>query len=673
MTTTAVRMSPARRWLAVTGAAAATAFFGTAATLGLALPGDDGVDAAEIAFLAAFLSYALVGGLVAWHRPGNPVGWLLLATGTTILLSAALDGYAYYALVAREGAAPGGVWARWAQQWLFALAWSLGTTLPLLLFPDGRPPTRRWSWLIRLTAGVVALNTFTAALMPGPIGDTVPVANPVGITAASTPLTYLDDVAFWVCGAITVLGLVSLVVRWRLSTGGTRRRLAWLGLGGLTALFLIVLGAVADALGASAGAGSVLVAAALATLPVSVAVAILRAGLFDIQALFTRGIVYAALTVVIIATYAAGIAVTPAIVGREAGTAASIVAAALAAVLLNAVRERMQGALERGLFGERRRPYRVLSDLGAVTRRPDAAGGAPAEMAALLRRSLRLPYVAVHLEGRPVVESGVPTAWTDEFALPLVDGRLVVARRDPGDEFTAAERDLLVDAARQVAYAARAEALADDLQVARERLVRAREQERLRIRRDLHDGLGPLLGAVTLRLDVLRAHVPETDPEGRALADRAKRDVRVALADVRRLIEGLRPAALDTAGLRPALTEQAAALLGPAVTVSVECSDDVHLAGPAAEVAAYRIVVEALTNIARHSRATHVEVEVRLSDTHLTATVTDDGRGFGPPHRDGLGLRSMRERAAELGGHCDITSRPGRGVTVSSAIPREEP
>ena len=121
--------------VAVGGSAVAIVLFGVAAALGVAVPGDDGVDAVEIGFLAAFLSFALVGGLIAWHRPGNPVGWLLLATGLAITLSATLDGYAYYAIVHRDGSVPGGLWARWAQSWLFVLAWDVGTTLPLLFFP----------------------------------------------------------------------------------------------------------------------------------------------------------------------------------------------------------------------------------------------------------------------------------------------------------------------------------------------------------------------------------------------------------------------------------------------------------------------------------------------------------------------------------------------------------
>ena len=154
--------------------------FGVAAALGVAVPGDDGVDAVEIGFLAAFLSFALVGGLIAWHRPGNPVGWLLLATGLAITLSATLDGYAYYAIVHRDDSVPGGLWARWAQSWLFVLAWDVGTTLPLLFFPDGRLPSPRWRWLIRLTVAVIAADTVAVALMPGPIGDTVPKPNPLG-------------------------------------------------------------------------------------------------------------------------------------------------------------------------------------------------------------------------------------------------------------------------------------------------------------------------------------------------------------------------------------------------------------------------------------------------------------------------------------------------------------
>ncbi|MGK5681265.1 sensor histidine kinase [Actinoplanes sp. URMC 104] len=648
----------ALRWIAVSSAGAAAALFAAAATLGLLVPGDDGVDAREIAFLAAFLTYALVGGAVAWHRPANPVGWLLLATGLVVMLSAALDGYAYYAIVHRREALPAGVWARWAQSWLFALAWNLGTTLPLLLFPDGRLPSRRWRWVVGVTTAAIVLDTVAVALMPGPMGDTVPRPNPVGVAAAEGVLTTVDEAVFWLCGTVTIVGVAAVVIRWRAATGAARERLAWLGLGCLVALGLLGLDLSLDAVGLGELSGIPLVLA-LAVLPVSVAVAILRAGLFDVQRLFTRGIVYAGLTVAIVGSYAVSVAVTPALVGESAGTAAALVATALAAVLLSGVRDRAQSAVGRALFGERDRPYRVLSTLGAVP------PGMVDDMVTLLRRSLRLPYVAVRLADRPrLVESGAPTGDVEEFPLPQHGGSLLVARRDPADEFTAAERLLLADAARQVA-------LAGELQAARERLVRAREQERLRLRRDLHDGLGPVLGAVTLRLDVLRAHVPESDEEGRSEVDKAKQELRAALRDVRRLIDGLRPPALDETGLRAALTEQASALLRAPVTYTVDCPADARPAGPAAQAAIYRIVVEALTNAARHSGAGHVAVTVRLTGADLVATVTDDGRGRdGRP--DGIGLSSMRERAAELGGFCEVTSRPGEGVTVHASVPRED-
>jgi len=294
-------------------------------------------------------------------------------------------------------------------------------------------------------------------------------------------------------------------------------------------------------------------------------------------------------------------------------------------------------------------------------------------MAALIRRSLRLPYVAVHLpNGRGPVESGTPAAHVEVFPLGSVGGELRIARRAGAEEFTAAERELLADAARHIGLAARAEALADDLQAARERLIRAREQERLRIRRDLHDGLGPVLAAVTLQLDVLGSHLVGSDVEGRLLAEKTKGQVRTALNDVRRLIDGLRPPALDETGLRSALTEQASALLDPSVVCTIDCPETVSVAGPAAEVAAYRIAVEALANAARHAGARKVTVAVRVNDDDLVVTVTDDGRGFDQERQDGIGLSSMRERAAELGGHCEVTSRRGHGVTVCASVPRED-
>ena len=244
------------------------------------------------------------------------------------------------------------------------------------------------------------------------------------------------------------------------------------------------------------------------------------------------------------------------------------------------------------------------------------------------------------------------------LVLPVVGVRSMLSRRDQG---------LLVDLVRQAAIAIRASLLASEVQESRERLVLGREDDRRRIRRDLHDGLGPALGGVALRLQAADNAV-ETDPaRARELVTLARTEVREALDDVRRLVHDLRPPALDDLGLVAAVRQQAERIR-PEVAVEV-VADELTGLPAGVEVAAYRIVSEALANVVKHAAADHAEVRLVLTGTALDVEVRDDGRGIGPDVTAGVGLHSLRERAEELGGHCEVTCPPEGGTVVRARLP----
>jgi signal transduction histidine kinase len=211
----------------------------------------------------------------------------------------------------------------------------------------------------------------------------------------------------------------------------------------------------------------------------------------------------------------------------------------------------------------------------------------------------------------------------------------------------------------------------DLLARSRGRIVAAREEERRRLRRDLHDGLGPTLAAVGLKLDLARER-SETDPGAVApLLDEIRTDVRNVISDVRRLARELRPPTLDSLGLVGALQQQATALgggAGPSIVVEVSDEPIPHL--PAAvEVAAYRIATEAMANVVRHAEATSCVVHLAMDRDGLVIEVTDDGRGVDAAAPAGVGLRSIDERAAEVGGEVDLIARPGGGTIVRARLP----
>jgi signal transduction histidine kinase len=222
--------------------------------------------------------------------------------------------------------------------------------------------------------------------------------------------------------------------------------------------------------------------------------------------------------------------------------------------------------------------------------------------------------------------------------------------------------------ARQLGGAQHARLLTEDLQRARERLVLAREEERRRLRRDLHDGVGPALAGLTLKTETARALLPPgADGASRQLHDLSE-EIRRTVLDVRRLVEGLRPPALDELGLAGACALAADRLTaGTDLTASVAAADLPAL--PAAvEVAAYRIVVEAVTNTVRHAHARSCQVSIDHRGAALTITVTDDGAGLPTTGSHGHGLAIMQERATELGGSVTITDR-SPGVTVQARLP----
>ena len=611
--------------------------------LSLSLTAGDGGRLSDAVWLLGFSGFAVVGGLVVRHQPDNRVGWLFLTAGLGTHLGSLLTtlaqatGFGALALVGLVS---------------FGVSWVLVTTYPLMLFPDGRLPSRRWRPLAYGVGGLLVV--MVAAILAK------------AVPALDEPATSVVDATQLVSLAATLVAIASLVLRWRRSDGLVRRQLAWLAMGGLVIVALVVAEVGLRALaGPSDTRGAYIEAAAVLTLPLVTYVAIVRHRLFDIELVLRRSIVYTALSGAVLAAYAATLATASRLfdAGADANVGASLVASAVVAVALSPVKERLDRGVDRALFGDRRRPDRPLAALGA--RLEVAAAGTEVLTAAAetVRTALRVPYVRIDPAAVPL---GPPA--TDELALDLVshgrtEGRLIVGRRD---DFDARDRALLADLARQVALVVRATRLTDDLRRSRERLVTAREQERLRLRRDLHDGLGPVLAGLTLQVDGLRSYV--SDPAGAALLDRITTELRRCVVDVRRAVDGLRPADLDQFGLAGVVGEQARSLSASGVAVEVAC-DPALTVGPAVEVAAYRIVTEAMTNVVRHAGARSCWVRINQNQNVLEVRVEDDGRGLDPGHVPGVGLSSMRERADELGGTLTVLPRTGGGTGVYATIP----
>jgi two-component system NarL family sensor kinase len=418
-------------------------------------------------------------------------------------------------------------------------------------------------------------------------------------------------------------------------------------------------------------------------LPLGIAAGILHDRLFDIDAALNRTLVYGGLTLGVLATYAIAVAGFGAVVGGGAGFGVSLLATGVAALVALPLRDALQRAVNRLMYGMRDEPWVATRLLGQrLEWAADPEGALPA-IAATIRDAFRVPYVAVEIDrglGAPVIASETGARPAEVIAVPLTHGaarvgRLVLGRRSGERDFRPDERRLLDDLARQAGTAVAALVLRRDLARSRERLVVAREEERRRLRRDLHDGLGPALAAIGMRAETAAALVRSDADAAEANLEALSTEVAVALADVRRLVEGLRPPALDELGLLGAIRQQAERLESvgadtgaPRIVVDGPAADTMPELPAAVEVAAYRITVEALTNAVRHASAAICSVRIHAGD-RLDIEVADDGIGLADDARPGVGLESMRVRAAEVGGELRVERRPPRGTRVIASLP----
>jgi signal transduction histidine kinase len=301
--------------------------------------------------------------------------------------------------------------------------------------------------------------------------------------------------------------------------------------------------------------------------------------------------------------------------------------------------------------------------------------GGLAGVVTAVRGGLRMPFATVLADGALLASDGVPPPVTG--AVPLVYGgtpvgELVVGLRPGERALSDADRTVLALVAVPLAVAVHAMGLSTELQASRERIVTAQEEERRRLRRDLHDGLGPTLTGVALIADAAGNLLERDTPRVRELLTMLRSDARTAIADVRRIVENLRPPALDELGLLGALRERAEQLRwradGHAIQVRLDLPDEVPALPAAVEAAGYRIVTEALNNVVRHSAATVAIMRMSCGLT-LDMEIVDDG----PPNgawRPGVGLQAMRERAAELGGRFEAGPSPAGG-RVFVSLPLE--
>lgn len=622
-------------WIAVVNGVILTAMV---VLLVIALGGGVELNAYVLTNAVIGCGYLVPALVIAWHRPTNLLG-ILLALGAIGHLLANVGVLAWSIGSVRGW--PG--WVIGLALQAMGLAWHLGLgtlfSLLLLLFPDGRLPGPRWRWLV-----VAVFAQFGFAVVVWYAAPDDPAAN----------------IAQELIGLVwTVLAIGSLIGRYRRGQAEVRGQILWLVLAVLIMLVLNIERAITSL-------GPELFLLSFVAVPVAIGIAVVRYQLLDIRLVVSRTLTYGVLIALLLATYAGLVALAAAALPDTISPLGPAASAVIVALLLNPVRTVLQRAITRAFYGRRAEPLTVAASVAGTQDLDQVLGQ--------LRSTLRLPRLAVcDEEGRRVAEarSVDPVPATPEIELPLrihdeQVGSLAVSLRVGEKRLHRQDSAVLAWATGPLALFLRERRLADGLRASRAQVIRARESERALLHRELHDGLGPTLTSAAYRVDAASYSLAADPAQTAALIAGVRTDIGQAINDVRRVVYGLRPMALEERGIAGALGEQADS--GGPLQVRLDVDTACTELSPAVELAAFRIASEGLANARRHSNGSIVVVRVTCSEEAVEVEVRDDGT---PPetYQPGVGLQSIQDRAEELGGFAEITTTPHQW-RIFARIPR---
>jgi signal transduction histidine kinase len=622
-----------------------------------------------------------LGWLIDRKHPGHMIAFLFLVmaycTGLMIVLAAGLELVPF--LPVRYLPSVSAV-----VQVLGATIWLPAIVIPLLLmplyFPTGKLLSPRWRVVVALILINPAWMAIAAALRPWPVnGFTEP--KPINGIAGSEPFFDVVGTAVGLLSLPVVpLVLVALVLRFRRSRGVERTQMKWpiVGAAGLLGegIILVFFPALVEI---DAQNDFFLTWGFSMFFPLSIGIAILRHNLWDIDLIVNRTLVFGGLTAVIVAIYIAIVAGLGVLFESQTNLLSGLVAAAVVAILFHPLRAALQRRVNRMLYGERDNPAVVLTRLAHQLESAGASSTILPNLVQTIAHTLKIPYVAIWLPGRadqtePVVVWGDTRGPTQTIPLTVQQetiGHLVVAPRGPHERFSRHERELLATIAALTAATVQAVQLSDKLRRSRLRIVAAREDERRRLRRDLHDGLGPQLASQTLGLEAVAQLMPSNPEKAQAVLGSLQQQAEEATRDVRRIVYDLRPPALDDLGLLGALRQSASRYETGTLRFHLDAPGRLPELPAAVETAVYRIAQEAMTNVVRHAQARCCTIRLYCADGEVVVEVRDDGRGLARNHPSGVGLQAMKERATELDGQLVLDALPGGGTLVQARLPLE--
>jgi len=662
----------------------------------------------QIVWLVNGAVCAALGVLIATRRPGNPIGWLLLANGVSGAVLNVTEAFVVMrALLA--GAGPHGwvQWVAWVSNWSSGVGAVLIVVI-LMFFPDGRLPGPRWRWVVGAAGVGSVLFVAGAMLSPTPVqlsGRLPSVPNPIGLGSQGGFFDSNGAGATVISVGLLLVGLSAVVVKFRRSSGVERRQIRWFAVVVITGIVTTALAFAAEGINSNDAGTAASVCFDLfvgVAMPLTIGLAVMRHGLYDLDVFISRAIVYGSLAGFITSVYVAIAVGIGAAVGSgdRQNLGLSIVATAIVALGFQPVRERLQRLANRLVYGQRATPYEVLAQFSEQVAQSYAmeevmprmarvlAEGTGAQRADVwlwhepgLRPVASWPENAVPLRAVAVEDGSISSLPGTDFVVPVrhrgeLLGALSVTRQH-SESLSAVEQSLLEHLAHQAGLVLRNVGLTADLQerfeelrASRQRLVAAQDAERRRIERNLHDGAQQHLVAMRVKLGLVEVLLGKDVEKARAALEQLKADAGETLETVRDLARGIYPPLLADQGLAVALRAHAGKATIP-VEVIAETGERY---ASDVEAAVYFCVLEGLQNTQKYAGATRAEVRLCEREGMLRFEVCDDGAGFDVATvRRGAGLTNMADRIDALGGRFEVRSTPGRGAVLSGTIPTRVP
>ncbi len=623
-------------------------------------------------YTVAGLAIAICALVAVRADPRNRFGPALLPVAVVWALDGFSQSYIRFA-VRPEDAYDGTDLALWFLN-RFGAVLPLGIAALLLIFPTGRFLP---GWLGRLGIGaLVGMVVGVLMVILTPATDIPDVANlPAGVDYNYLTVSSLEgaaDVLRPLSGVLTgaggLIAMATAILRHRRSTGAERDQMRWLVWAVLVMALTLAITTVAD-LGSAIDSVIVVVA----VLPVvAMTVGVVRPTVVPVENLLVRTLVLGLVALCLLGLDLLVVEMLTRMLGDLDQRQLVTVVLLVTALGYGPLRQRLYRLVQAWILGSRGNRYDVMAGLAA---RLESIDDGPAQFGAVAEAvadAFGVDYVSVEVDRsggerltatrgvRPREVRTLPITYRD-----TVVGRLVLPARGMRSRLSAKDESLLGDMIRQAATAARTSSLAEDLQASRERLVNAREEERRRIRRDLHDGLGPSLAGIVYQLETAKLLIADEPDRADAMLTQVGVQVQDVVSDIRRLVHELRPPALDDRGLVGAIRQLAET---QPIPIEVDAAELGSMSA-AVEVAAYRIVAESLTNVVRHAEAGSARVRLERTGSDLLVEVADDGIGIAEDVQAGVGLLSVRERAAELGGRADVECPPSGGTVVRAALP----